>query len=156
LTCGPVGEMHDLRYVDPERTAFVVQSWPDVCVGVKLRMGTFQVGENGLAPLRLAREAAARANTHLLVHIGPGVSMAEILRELRTADIVTHCYKTHRLGPLPNADGYEGLIIGPDGRVLPEVWQARKHGILFDLGHGSASFDYAVAKRALTWGFRPD
>jgi dihydroorotase len=156
LTYGPVGEMQDLRYADPERTAFVVQRWPDVCVGIKLRMGAIPIGENGLAPLRLARVAAELVDTRLMIHISRGISVPDILRELRTGDIVTHCYTTGRSGSTPNGDGSNGLIIGPTGLVLPDVWQARRRGILFDLGHGRTSFDYAVAKRALTQGFRAD
>ena len=29
LTCGPVGEMIDLQYGDPERTAFVAHHWQE-------------------------------------------------------------------------------------------------------------------------------
>jgi hypothetical protein len=34
--------------------------------------------------------------------------------------------------------------------------EARKRGVLFDLGHGAASFLWPVADRALRLGFPPD
>jgi dihydroorotase len=43
-----------------------------------------------------------------------------------------------------------------EGRVLSEVCEARARGVLFDLGHGSTSFDFSVARAALASGFAPD
>jgi dihydroorotase len=42
------------------------------------------------------------------------------------------------------------------GRVLPEIHEARKRGILFDVGHGCGSFDFDVAATAIADGFPPD
>ena len=145
LTYGPVGEMTDLRYADPERTAFVVQNWPDCCVGVKVRQGKSQVGENGVEPLRLAVRAAALSGTRVMVHIGMGVPLPDVLRELRPGDIVTHCYQ-----------GNGDTILGEGGEVIPEVWKARERGVRFDLGHGGGSFRFEVARKAIAQGFSSD
>jgi len=145
LVYGPLGEMEDLRYADPERTAAVICTWSDCCVGVKVRLGRRQVGENGIEPLRLAIEAAALSETRVMVHIGQGTPLPEVLVEARPGDIVTHCYH-----------GNDDTILDDDGEVLSEVWRARERGVLFDLGHGGGSFRYDVAQRALAQGFRPD
>jgi dihydroorotase len=145
LTYGPLGEMEDLRYGDPERTAFVIHHWAEVCVGVKVRQGGFQVGPNGVEPLRLAVKAAELVEAPVMVHIGAGPPLPQILELMRPGDIVTHCYQ-----------GHGGGILGEDGRVLEQVRQARERGILFDLGHGGGSFRYAVAKQALAQGFPSD
>lgn len=57
LVYGPVGEMTDLSYADPERTAKAILSNPALTVGVKVRQGGRQVGTNGVEPLRLAIKA---------------------------------------------------------------------------------------------------
>jgi dihydroorotase len=36
------------------------------------------------------------------------------------------------------------------------VWRARERGVLFDVGHGSSSFAFEVAKSSLEQGFAPD
>ena len=145
LTCGPVGEMLDLRYADPERTAYIIGRWPDLCVGVKVREGRHQVGENGVAPLKLAVKAAELSNSKVMVHAGAGVPLPDVLGEVRPGDIVTHCYH-----------GGGDTILDPGGRVIPEVWAARERGVLFDLGHGGGSFMFEVAKKALSQGFPSD
>ena len=145
LGFGPLAEMEDLRHGDPERTAFVIHNWPETCVGVKVRQGRSQVGENGVEPLRLAVEAAELSGTPVMVHIGSGVPLPEVLALLRPGDIATHCYQ-----------GHGDTILGADGRVIPEARQAREQGVLFDLGHGGGSFHYKVAKEALAQAFPTD
>lgn len=40
--------------------------------------------------------------------------------------------------------------------MRPEAWEARERGVLFDIGHGSGSFSWEVARAALEQGFPPD
>jgi predicted amidohydrolase len=42
------------------------------------------------------------------------------------------------------------------GRVQPWMTEARRRGVLFDVGHGGGSFLWPVATRALEQGFVPD
>lgn len=145
LTYGPVGEMIDLQYADSERTAFAAHHWREHCAGIKVRQGGFQVGDNGTEPLRLAVQAAEWAGVPVMVHIARGVPLQEVLSLLRPADIVTHCYQG-------TGDG----VVDAGGEVVPEVWQARERGVLFDVGHGGGSFDYGIAISALAGGFVAD
>lgn len=150
LTYGPVGEMLDINYADPERTAYTIHSYPDVCVGVKVRLATNLVGENGVEPLRQAVKAAEMVNTPVMVHMGAGITVADTVAELRAGDIVTHCYR---------GDGDATLgdtILNAQGNIRPEVHKAREQGILFDVGHGGGSFLFETAKTALSQNFLPD
>ena len=65
---------------------------------------------------------------------------------MRPGDIVTHVY-----APPPN-----GILDG-DGRLFPEVLEARQRGIVFDVGNGrNGHITWDVAERAIQQGFLPD
>ena len=145
LVYGPIGEMIDIAYAAPERVAETLQQHRDITVGVKVRQGKMQVGDNGVEPLTLAIEAAERAGTSVMCHIGAGVPLPEILGLLRPGDVITHCFQG-------NGDN----IIDEKGRIIPEAWKAREDGVIFDVGHGAGSFHYEVAQRAMEQGFISD
>ena len=44
----------------------------------------------------------------------------------------------------------------PDGKVNPALWEARKRGVLFDVGHGGGSFWFRNGITAMEQGFPPD
>ena len=145
LVYGPVGEMFDMAYADPGRVAETLQQHRDITVGVKVRQGKGQVGDNGVEPLKLAIQAAEHAGTSVMCHIGAGVPLPDILKLLRPGDVITHCFQG-------NGDN----IIDEKGRVIPEAWKARADGIIFDVGHGAGSFHYEIAQRAMAQGFISD
>lgn len=70
--------------------------------------------------------------------------LAEQLALLRQGDVVTYCFRKS-----PHC-------IVEDERVIDCVVDARARGILFDVGHGCGSFDFAVAETAIRCGFLPD
>ena len=43
-----------------------------------------------------------------------------------------------------------------DGKLLPAALEAKKRGVIFDIGHGGGSFDYTVAEAAIAQGCPPD
>jgi dihydroorotase len=67
-----------------------------------------------------------------------------VLKHLRPGDIYTHMY----LGRVP--------MIDPQGRVFPYLFEARKRGVLFDVGHGAGSFLFSQAVPAIRQGWIPD
>ena len=67
-----------------------------------------------------------------------------ILKHLRPGDIHTHIYG--RATPL--LDGLK--------KVQEYAWQARKRGVLFDVGHGAGSFWFRIAVPAVKQNFLPD
>ncbi len=141
-----LGELHDLRFADPERAAAVALANPDVIVGFKVRLSEMLAGPNGLAGLDLALEAGRATGLPVMVHIGgTPFDIEAVLGRLRKGDIVTHAYTEWRPG-----------IVASDGRVVAAAHEARARGVRFDVGHGAGSFTWAVAEAALADGFRPD
>ena len=47
-------------------------------------------------------------------------------------------------------------ILDEKGNVLPEAWEARERGVLFELGHGAFNFSGKITKAAIEQGFLPD
>jgi dihydroorotase len=143
----PVGEELNLDYMDVEAAARTVAENADIAVGVKVRMTKSIVGANGLEPLKRAIAAAERAGggARVMCHIGdaPG-DLAQLLDLLRQGDILTHTYSG------------AGNNIVQDGKVLPAALEAKKRGVVIDVGHGGGSFDYTVAELALAQGLTPD
>lgn len=68
----------------------------------------------------------------------------EQLALLREGDVLTYCF----------IDGVDSIV--DQGRVRDAVWEARERGVLFDIGHGMASFSFPVAEIAIDQGFLPD
>ena len=66
------------------------------------------------------------------------------LDSMRPGDIYTHCYSGLR------------RELTEDGKVNPGMFEGRKRGVLFDVGHGGGSFSWGVAIPALKEGFLPD
>ena len=67
-----------------------------------------------------------------------------MLEKLRPGDVYTHCFS-----------GLRGEILA-DGSVNPVMLEARKRGILFDVGHGGGSFFWNMTIAALKHKFLPD
>jgi dihydroorotase len=64
--------------------------------------------------------------------------------------VLTHCYSG-----APNNAGM-GTNIVQDGKLLPAALEAKKRGVVFDVGHGGGSFDYTIAEVAIQQGCTPD
>jgi dihydroorotase len=144
-----VGEMLNIDYADVDACAKGVAENRDVCLGVKVRMSKNVVGTNGMEPLRRAIKAAQIAGpwARVMCHIGDApVPLAEVLDALRPGDIITHAYS--------NAGQTNAIVVG--GKVLPQALEARKRGVIFDVGHGGGSFDFTIAAPAIEQGFAPD
>jgi dihydroorotase len=67
-----------------------------------------------------------------------------VLQKLRPGDIYTHAF----YAPVPMLD--------ERGSLLPYLFEARKRGIIFDVGHGGAAFEFRQAVPAVKQGFPPD
>jgi dihydroorotase len=141
-----VGELEDLRWASVEQCVRVAEANRDVIAGVKLRAGYQMVGDDPRPALALALEAAGALGLPLMAHvIDMRMPLPELLAQLRPNDVVTHCYH-----------GNEGGLLDDGGRVWGEAFAARERGVLFDVGHGSGSFVWRVARAALAQGFPPD
>jgi dihydroorotase len=144
-----VGELLNIDYAEVDACAKAVAENRDVCLGVKVRMSKNVVGTNGMEPLRRAIQAARIAGpwARVMCHIGNApVPLAEVLDALRPGDIITHAYS--------NAGETNAIVAG--GKLLPQALEARKRGVIFDVGHGGGSFDFNIASPAMEQGLIPD
>jgi dihydroorotase len=141
------GELHDLRFVDPERAAAVAVANSDLIVGFKVRVSEQLAGPNGLIGLDRALEAGRATGLPVMVHIGgTAFPIEEALDRLRPDDVVTHAYT-----------GWQpGGIVTDAGRVMPSAIAAKARGVRFDVGHGAGSFTWPIAEAAMADGFQPD
>lgn len=138
----------NFRHVDVDRTVGTAKDHRDVIVGIKVRLGAPEAGNNWKEALKSAITAAEQIGKPVMVHIADGPPLEEILRMLRPGDIVTHCF--HGKEP-------KNLVtILRDGKILDAVLRAQSRGVVFDVGHGGGSFDWSVATAAVASGFRPD
>jgi len=141
-----VGECADLRLLDPRECVRVINANRELIAGVKVRVGRNAGGASGVAPLDMALEVAEETGLPVMAHLdNPPPSRLEVLSRLRRGDILTHCFR-----PFPNAPVQGG------GRIREEVLEARRRGVIFDIGHGSGSFGFRTAEAMLAAGFLPD
>ncbi len=130
--------------MEPQRTAEVALRHKDVVVGIKV---AHYAGPEWIAVDR-GVEAGKLANIPVMVDFAtfrPERPFQElVLQHLRPGDIYTHQYLT----AVPMLD--------PNGKLLPYLFEARKRGIIFDVGHGGGSFSWRQAIPAVKQGFIPD
>jgi len=151
----PVPELFNIDYAQPEMAARAVAENADFVLGVKVRMSENVVARHGIEPLKRAIAACVMSGVpaKVMVHIGGVQSrdlMSQILDLMRDGDILTHCYSG-----APNMAG-QGTNIVQDGKLLPAALDAKKRGVVFDVGHGGGSFDYTIAEAAIAQGATPD
>jgi len=138
--------MKNLEWVNPQLTAKAANKNKPSVVGIKARLSKDIAGTLDLEGLKRAREAAEDSNLPMMLHIGDTYHpLKDILGVMRPGDIITHCFT-----PRPHG------IVDQNGKVLPEVWEARQRGILFDVGHGTFHFSFDLAEECIRQGFLPD
>lgn len=155
LSAFPVGELFNIDFAQVDAAARALAENADMAIGIKVRMSQNVVAKHGIEPLKRAIRACEIAGTggRVMCHIGGVESvalMSQILETLRAGDILTHCYSG-----APNDDGKFTNIV-QDGKLLPAALEAKKRGVMFDVGHGGGSFDYTVAEAAIAQGCPPD
>jgi dihydroorotase len=137
-----------VKYVRSEmrRTAQAALANRDIVLGVKVYVGANMNGRYSLDFLKIARELGDQHKLPLMAHISfAPPETPQVMELMRSGDIVTHCFNTHTLGILDTA-----------GNFKAGVKEARARGVLFDVGHGVGSFNFAIARKALEAGFLPD
>lgn len=140
------GEVPDMRVADEEACAGCIERNREHIVGVKVRVSENANGALGAELIRAAKRCARKAGVPVMVHFGRSPpEVKEVLSLLEKGDILTHAFR-----PGPNS------IVDEGGHVMREAWDARRRGVVFDVGHGSGSFSYGTARAALAERFRPD
>ena len=139
-------ELANMANIDADAVQQALKRHPNFIVGLKARMSSSVVGENGITPLDRAKAMQAQnGDLPLMVHIGNNPpDLDEIAERLMAGDIITHCY-----------NGKPNRILTPEGELRASVTRAISRGVRLDVGHGTASLSFAVAKRAIELGVLP-
>ena len=140
---GPKYEQN-LDEMDPIAAAAMARKYPGLIVGIKTA--------HYLAPdwtaVERAVEAGTLANIPVMVDFGaflPERPYQELVTsKMRPGDISTHMYRDM----VPILDAH--------GKVLPYLFEARKRGVIFDVGRGGGSFQFSQAMPAIRQGWVPD
>jgi dihydroorotase len=134
----------NLQDMDPDKAAAMAAKHKDIIVGFK---SAHYAGPEWTS-VENAVKAGGIAGLPVMVDFGqfrPERPFEELVtKKLRPGDIYTHMF----LASVPMLD--------EKGRLRPYLLEARKRGVLFDVGHGGGSFLFRQAVPAIQQGFLPD
>lgn len=140
-----VADMH------PGVAAGLAQTFPGLIVGIKTAhywtSEPWDADHPPWASVERALEAGELCGKPVMVDFWPRPPerpYPDLLRRLRPGDIHTHVF------------AQQFPILDQAGKVNDFMFQAREQGVIFDLGHGAASFWFRNAVPALQDGFPPD
>src|SRR6266508_1913076 len=117
----------DPRLIDEAKIEQAVEANRDIIVGIKIMATGGALGAQGLKPLERARK------------------LGDALKYLRAGDIVTHMFTVH-----------PGGLLDGNGKLWPQVRDAKESGVLMDVGHGLHNLNFDVARKVLDQALHPD
>jgi len=130
--------------MDSAAAAAMAKQFPGLIVGIK----TAHFESPEWTAVDRALEAGVAAQIPVMVDFGvfrPERPYEKLVTEkLRPGDISTHMY----IDFIPMLDA--------NGKVRPYLFEAKKRGVIFDVGHGGGSFDFRQAFPAVHQGYLPD
>jgi len=138
--------------MDPRIAASLAQAFPETIVGIKsahywTRL-PWDAAHPAWASVERAVEAGELCNRPVMVDFWPRPPERSypdlLLKKLRPGDIHTHIF------------AQQFPILSAEGKVSDFLFAAREKGLIFDLGHGAASFWFRQAVPAFRGGFAPD
>ena len=134
----------DTRDMDAKATAAAAMENRNIVVGIKT---AHYAGPEWIGVER-AVEAGTIANIPVMVDFGTFKDerpFSELVtKKLRPGDIYTHMY-------LPWVPMFDG-----GNKVQAFMWEGRKRGVIYDVGHGGGSFAFRHAANAIKQGLLPD
>lgn len=135
-------ELYDVRAME-----YLFERYREYIYGLKLRIGRDISEGKGLRPLEESVKLARRFETRLSLHATcPLEPLPEIAARMGEGDVLCHTFQA--MGPYS--------ILDEAGRVYPEIWEARKRGVVFDSAQGRIHCCFPVARAAIRQGFSPD
>src|SRR5579859_2599335 len=141
---GPKPTEQNTEDMDSAAAAAMAKEFPGLIVGIKT--AHFEAPE--WTAVDRALEAGVAAQVPIMVDFGifrPERPYETLVTEkLRPGDISTHMY----IDFIPMLD--------ENGKVRPYLFEAKKRGVIFDVGHGGGSFVFRQAFPAVHQGFIPD
>jgi dihydroorotase len=138
--------------MDPRIAASLAQAFPEIIVGIKTAhywtKDPWDAEHTPWASVERAVEAGELCGLPVMVDFWPRPPERPypdlILKKLRPGDIHTHVF------------AQQFPIVDSQGKVNDFMFAARERGVIFDVGHGAASFWFRNAVPAWRDGFPPD
>jgi dihydroorotase len=138
----------DTSDMDANKTAMTAKQNHQYIVGIKL--AHFRGPQ--WKPVDETIKAGNIVNIPVMIDFGESatpLSMEELfLKHLRPGDIFTHCFAQLK--------GRESIVDTMTKKLKSFAWEAKKKGILFDVGYGAISFSFSQAMPAENEGFHPN
>ena len=137
----------NLEDMDPEKTAAMIRKHRDVIVGIKhahYPHPGWDAIERAIKAGNLA-EVPVMFDDRILTNTGRH-AREKLLDYMRPGDMHTHCYNDRQIE----------IVNRFSGKIHDYAREARRRGVLFDLGHGGGSFLWPVATKAMADNFPPD
>jgi dihydroorotase len=134
----------DLKDMEAAPAAEIARKYRGTIIGIK----TAHYAGPEWTPVEHAVEAGTLADIPVMVDFG--IDHAErpladlVTKKLRPGDIYTHVFS-----------GLRHELDRP-GHLSQALWDGRKRGVIFDVGHGGGSFLWRVAVPAMEARFLPD
>lgn len=145
-----VPELNDWSEIDTDATAAIVEAHRSLIKGIKLRLVGKLIAANGIEVFKKAKKIAKDNKLPIMVHIGdydkrvPGTLTREFLPLMEPGDILVHIYTAQ-----------QGNILQPEKGVIPEIREAQKRGVIFDVAPGRMNFSFRAAEQCLSAGILP-
>ncbi len=138
--------------MDPHIAASLAQAFPETIVGIKSAHYwtklPWDAAHPAWASVERAVEAGELCGRPVMVDFWPRPPERPypdlLVKKLRPGDIHTHVF------------AQQFPILSAEGKVNDFLFAAREKGVIFDLGHGAASFWFRQAVPAFRGGFPPD
>jgi len=143
----PGGCLEQLEWADVDACVNAIERAGEDIWGIAVNVSRVACGSNDPRELvRRARIVAERTGRPLLYGVREPKDWPfdDQLAQLKPGDVLTYCFR------------YAGWSIIDGTDVHPAVRDARERGVLFDVGHGMASFDFPTAEAAIAADFPPD
>ena len=136
----------NIDFIIPEHYFEAIQKYPGYIKGLKVACSSSITGDKGYMLVKHAKKITSHLSMPLTIHIGHfPPDPCGIVEFLDEGDVITHSYH-----------GKQISLFADDGTPKESFVRARQRGVKFDVGHGTASFDYTVFDRARRKGFAPD
>jgi dihydroorotase len=152
VNSGMIGDFEqDIREMDPELAASIVLAYPDLCVGIKTAHYWTSLPFDEMHPPWAAVDRAIEAGNlcrkPVMFDFWPRPERPYpdlLLKKMRPGDIHTHVF------------AQQFPVLNDRQEPNAFLFEARERGVLFDVGHGAASFWFRQAAPAMQNGFFPD
>lgn len=136
----------DIDNIHEEHYLEVFRKYPDIIKGIKCVCSNRRSNLLGYAAVKKSKQICEKAGLPLTVHIGAYPPDPNgFIEFLEKGDVITHTYH-----------GKQISLFEEDGEPKVSAKMARQRGVLFDVGHGTDSYNYPMFDKIMRKGFYPD